>query len=54
LPALKYLRENGCPWNSDTCGCAAKHERWDCLQYAVDNKCPDWEFFAKVHAEHLR
>ena len=43
LPALKYLRENGCPWNSSTSYWAAHDKRWDCLQYAVDNKCPDWE-----------
>ena len=29
-------------------------EHWDCLQYAVDNKCPDWEIYAKRYAEHLR
>jgi hypothetical protein len=54
LPALKYLHENGCPWDRDTCKYAAHHKRWDCLQYAVDNKCPGWEIYAKKHAEHLR
>ena len=54
LPALKYLHENGCPWDLCTCLCAADNEHWDCLQYAVDNKCPDWEIFAKRYAEHLR
>ena len=39
-PALKYLHENGCPWDSGTCYYAANNEHWDCLQYAVDNKCP--------------
>ena len=29
-------------------------EHWDCLQYAVDNKCPGWKEYAKRHAEHLR
>jgi len=24
------------------------------LQYAVDNKCPGWEKYAKKYAEHLR
>ena len=50
LPALQYLHENGCPWDLDTC----YQERWDCLQYAVDNKCPEWEEYAKGYAEHLR
>ena len=50
LPALQYLHENGCPWNLETC----HYKHWDCLQYAVDNKCPGWERYAKEHAEHLR
>ena len=49
-----YLHENGCPWNWWTCNEAACHVHWDCLQYAVDNKCPEWEIYAKRHAEHLR
>ena len=54
LPALKYLHENGCPWDYRTCYCTAYNKRWDCLQYLVDNKCPRWEYFAEEHAEHLR
>ena len=27
----------------DTCLYAAYYKHWDCLQYAVDNKCPGWE-----------
>ena len=50
LPALQYLHENGCPWNLETC----HYKHWDCLRYAVDNKCPGWERYAKEHAEHLR
>ena len=51
LPALKYLHENGCPWDSDnTCFYAAHNKHWDCLQYAVDNKCPGWEEYAKNYA----
>ena len=54
LPALKYLHENGCPWDSVTCYFAAQRKHWDCLQYAVDNKCPEWEEYAKGYAKHLR
>ena len=54
LPALQYLHENGCPWYSGTCRSAAYYKHWDCLQYAVDNKAPEWEKYAKIHAEHLR
>ena len=34
LPVLKYLHENGCPWDRCTCLFAANHKHWDCLQYA--------------------
>ena len=54
LPALQYLHENGCPWDSNTCRTAAHDKHWDCLQYAVDNKCPEWEEYAKKYANHLR
>ena len=54
LPALKYLHENGCPWEWCTCMYAAHYKHWDCLQYAVDNKCPEWWWYAEKHAEHLR
>ena len=51
LPALKYLHENGCPWDLDTCHYAAQYEHWDCFQYAVDNTCPGWEEYAEDYAE---
>ena len=58
LPALQYLRENGCPWDDSTCRYAlhntCRYVHWDCLQYAVDNKCPDWKHYAKMYANHLR
>ena len=40
--------------DSRTCWSAARYKHWDCFQYAVDNKAPDWEYYAKKHAEHLR
>ena len=54
LPVLQYSHENGCPWNRFTCYNAAHYKHWDCLQYAVDNKAPEWEIYAKKHANHLR
>ena len=55
FPALKYLHENGCPWDSYyACYCAATFKHWDCLQYLVDNKCPGWKTYAKNYAKHLR
>ena len=53
-PLSQFLHENGCPWDYLTCYYAADNEHWDCLQYAVDNKCPRWEKYAKRHAKHLR
>ena len=53
LECLKYLHENGCPWDGETCSYAVKMDllrcRWDevpsngrlkCLQYANENGCP--------------
>ena len=54
LPVLKYLHENGCPWDENMCWYAASYKRWDCLQYAVDNKCPQWEYYAGKYAKFLR
>jgi len=33
---------------------AAQRKHWDCLQYLVDNKCPEWEHYAEKYAKHLR
>jgi len=54
LPVLQYLHENGCPWDDMTCWHAAQQKHWDCLQYAVDNKCRAWERYAEEYAKHLR
>ena len=39
---LKYLHENGCPWNEWTCHEAAREGHLDVLKYAHENGCP-WE-----------
>ena len=46
----EFFEANGC----EPCHYAATHELWDCLQKAVDNKCPGWEYYAEKYAEHLR
>ena len=48
------MHENGCPWNYLTFFYAAQNKHWDCLQYAVDNKCPLWKIYTKRYAKHLR
>jgi len=50
------LHENGCPWNDkydNTCLNAAYYKHWDCLQYLVDNKCPEWELCAQWYSKDL-
>ena len=54
LPVLQYSHENGCPWDYGTCLNVGYYKHWDCLQYAVDNKCQGWEEHAEEYAEHLR
>ena len=37
---LKFLRENGCPWDRFTCYKAAENGHLECLKYAHENGCP--------------
>jgi hypothetical protein len=37
---MKYVYENGCPWNEQTCSYAATVGRLECLKYAHENGCP--------------
>ena len=39
---LKYLHENGCPWNEKACEHAAEMGHLDVLKYAHENGCP-WD-----------
>ncbi len=40
LPMLKWLRENGCPWDERTCDAAASRGHLNVLQWARANGCP--------------
>ena len=42
LEVLKWLHENGYPWNEDTCELAARHGHLGVLQWARANGCP-WD-----------
>jgi len=42
LEVLKWLRENGCPWDEKTCAVAAGDNYLDILKYLHDNGCP-WD-----------
>ena len=39
LECLKYLHENGCPWNEGTCSFVALRGHLECLKYAHENGC---------------
>jgi hypothetical protein len=36
LDVLKWLRENGCPWNKETCFVAACNDRYDVLKCELE------------------
>jgi hypothetical protein len=38
-PALKFLREAGCPWEASTCSSAASRGHLSCLKYAHTHGC---------------
>ena len=40
-PLSSTCTRTGALGTPDTCYYAAHNEHWDCLQYAVDNKCPE-------------
>ena len=44
LEVLKYLHENGCPWDEKTCEAAAVGGDYhlDVLEYARANGCPEF------------
>ena len=40
LECLQYLRENDCPWNSDTCSSAASGGYLNIFEWALENGRP--------------
>ena len=55
---LKYLHENGCPWNEEVCEEAAANGDLDILKYARENGCPwdgrTWQNAAESTREWLK
>ena len=39
---LQWARQNGCPWDEDTCASAAEGGHLEVLQWARQNGCP-WD-----------
>ena len=42
LEVLKWARENGCEWNSNTCANAALNGHLEVLKWARENGC-EWD-----------
>jgi len=42
---LKYLHENGCPWNENCCEYASSNEQLKVMEYLHEHECPwdQWE-----------
>ena len=55
---LKYLHENGCPWDEETCAAAADNGHLDVLKYLHENGCPwdgrTWQNAAESTREWLK
>ena len=52
---LRYVREQGCPWNKDTCVQAAERGSIPTLSYALEGGCP-WSkdvLASAAHGGHL-
>ena len=39
---LQWARANSCPWDENTCSCAAGHGQLEVLQWTRANSCP-WD-----------
>ena len=52
LECLKYLHENGCPWDADATRMAAAHGHLECFKYLHENGCP-WENETLLEAQNL-
>ena len=37
---MKFLHENGCPWDKSVCEAAAEGGHLECLKYLHENGCP--------------
>ena len=55
MHVLKYAHENRCPWDENTCFCAAKGGHLDVLKYAHENGCPwgEWTCAGAAEGGHL-
>jgi hypothetical protein len=51
LECLKYVHENGCQWNSNTCAYAARNNHLECLKYLHENGCK-WNTYTHNQAAY--
>ena len=47
---LKWARENGCPWDEQTCAYAAEGGHIELLRWARENGAPWTEFTRRIAA----
>jgi len=40
MNVLKWLHDNGCPWDATVCAYAAKYGQFEMLKYLLQNGCP--------------
>ena len=50
---LQWLRENGCPWDEETCALAAEGGHLEVLQWMRANGCP-WNWRTVEYARRYR
>ena len=55
LECMKYLHENGCPWDKSVCEAAAEGGHLESLKYLYENGCPwsEWAREAAAEGGHL-
>lgn len=42
MDTLRYLKDQGCPWNTDACTAAAEQAWWEALHWLHEHGCP-WD-----------
>jgi len=49
LECLKYLYENGCPWNKNSCERASFNGHIEVLKYLLEKGCPWDKWYLWAH-----
>ena len=49
---FKYVHENRCRWDKDTCIKATEYGQLECLKYAHENGCPLDKYLSYIAAQN--